>query len=81
MSKLSWRELEELHDEMLDDCCELITIGTLTYLPSDVLKSTDPIAYRCSLNECIDCLVSDGQLFELHDEYYYSEPTTDSNIM
>ena len=39
-------ELEEAFDEMLDECNETIKIGTLTYLPSQVLKNTDPIAYR-----------------------------------
>ena len=33
-------------EEMLDECCDEIHIGTLTYLPSHVLKNVDPIAYR-----------------------------------
>lgn len=39
-------ELEEAFDEMLDETNELIKIGTLEYLPSQVLKAVDPIAYR-----------------------------------
>jgi len=39
-------ELEERFDEMLDETNDLIKIGSLTYLPSQVLKNVDPIAYR-----------------------------------
>ena len=33
-------------DEMLDECHETYNIGYMTFYPSDVLKSCDPIAYR-----------------------------------
>jgi hypothetical protein len=39
-------ELEERFDEMLNESNEVIKIGTLEYLPSQVLKAVDPIAYR-----------------------------------
>jgi hypothetical protein len=49
-------EIEEQFDEMLDETNELIKIGTLTYLPSQVLKNVDPIAYRIGLSEFEDYL-------------------------
>jgi hypothetical protein len=52
-------ELEEQFDEMLDETNELIKIGTLTYLPSQVLKNVDPIAYRIGLSEFEDYLEED----------------------
>lgn len=52
-------ELEEAFDEMLDESNELIKIGTLTYLPSQVLKNTDPIAYRISKYEFADFMLTD----------------------
>jgi hypothetical protein len=52
-------ELEEQFDEMLDETNELIKIGTLTYLPSQVLKNVDPIAYRIGLSEFEDYLDED----------------------
>ena len=42
---------EELFNEMLDDCYETVTICNIEFFPSDVLKSCDPIAYRCGLND------------------------------
>lgn len=38
-------------DEMLDDCHETYNLGGMTFYPSDILKSCDPIAYRCSKSE------------------------------
>jgi hypothetical protein len=52
-------EIEERFDEMLDETNELIKIGTLTYLPSQVLKNVDPIAYRIGLSEFEDYLEED----------------------
>jgi hypothetical protein len=52
-------EIEEQYNEMLDETNELIKIGNLTYLPSQVLKNTDPIAYRIGLSEFEDYLEED----------------------
>jgi hypothetical protein len=52
-------EIEDQFDEMLDESNELIKIGTLTYLPSQVLKNVDPIAYRIGLSEFEDYLEED----------------------
>ena len=45
---------EDQFDESLDDSIPEIEIGCLTYSPSYVLKSVDPIAYRCELNNFAD---------------------------
>lgn len=37
--------IQELRD-MLDECCEPVKIGTLEYLPSRVLETVDPVAFR-----------------------------------
>lgn len=42
---------EDDFDEMLDDCHETYNLGSMTFYPSDVLKSCDPIAYRISKSE------------------------------
>ena len=52
-------EIEEQFDEMLNETNELIKIGKLTYLPSQVLKNTDPIAYRIALSEFEDYMEED----------------------
>lgn len=63
MKTYNTHELEEMFDDMLDECHETVTICSLKYAPSDVLKSTDPIAYRCMLADYLDGLVADGELF------------------
>jgi len=47
-------EAHDRYDEMLDECCELVRIGSLTYDPSHVLKNVDPIAYRCGFVDWLD---------------------------
>lgn len=42
------------YDEMLDECCDEVRIGSLTYSPSWVLKMVDPIAYRCGFHDWLD---------------------------
>ena len=45
-------------DESLDESIPMIEIGSLEYSPSNVLKSIDPIAYRCALNDFVDAAYS-----------------------
>jgi hypothetical protein len=52
-----WERRQELIDqfeEMLNESNEEIHIGTLTYQASEVLKKTDPIAYREAYLEWLD---------------------------
>lgn len=53
-------EVEEMFDEALDEG-ELIRIGNLTYLPSQVLKNTDPIAYNEGVWDFADWLASENE--------------------
>jgi len=56
--------LEEWFDEALDESNKDITIGMLTYSPSQVLKAVDPVAYRIGLSEHADYLAEDGRTVE-----------------
>ena len=47
---------EEMYDEMLDECNDMVRIGTLEYTPSYVLKEVDPIAYREGFLEYVNYL-------------------------
>jgi len=51
--------VEEMFDEMLDDCHEPIKIGYGTFYASQILKECDPIAYRIGLSEFEDTLEED----------------------
>ena len=57
-------KLEEWFDDVLDDCNKDITIGMLSYSPSQVLKAVDPVAYRIALSEHADYLAEDGYIVE-----------------
>ena len=39
-------ERNEQFDEMLNDCFEPYTFGSMTFYPADILFHCDPIAYR-----------------------------------
>ena len=38
---------DDEYDEFLDDIEGSITVSGMEFLPSDILKSCDPVAYRC----------------------------------
>ncbi len=63
--ELSEYELEERHDQMLDEVCEEVRIGSLTYSPSRVLKKVDPIAYSMSVGEYLGYLTENGHVEEV----------------
>jgi hypothetical protein len=54
-------ELEERWDEMLDEGQEPIKIGNMTYMPSQVLKAVDPIAYRIGKYEFADLYLEENE--------------------
>jgi len=49
------KQIEEMYCEALDEQ-GLISIGTLQYTPSEVLRNCDPIAYRVGLSDFEDFL-------------------------
>lgn len=55
---LTWERLEQDYDETLD-MFGAVQIGALSYMPSDILKSTDPIAYRVGLSDYADYMSED----------------------
>jgi len=51
--------LKELYDDMLDECCPMIKIGSLEVLPSVGLYRIDPIAYRVGMSDYENSLRED----------------------
>lgn len=47
------RDALERYDDALNEMGD-VTIGSLKYRPSVVLKQVDPIAYRCGFNDWAD---------------------------
>lgn len=62
--KLSNWQVEEMHDDLLDELYPMVTVGIYQWSPSRVLKTMDPVAYQVSVIEYIDQLIDDGQLRE-----------------
>ncbi len=61
---------EDLFEEVLDECYEEVKVGCCTFSPSQVMKELDPTAFRIGVQENLDGLAEDGQLYELNGEYY-----------
>lgn len=58
-------EIEQRHDDLLDEIYAPVTIGIYVWAPSRVLKGMDPVAYRVSIIEYVDQLIEEGQISEL----------------
>lgn len=63
---LTDNDLQEMHDDLIDEIYPPVTIGIYEWAPSRVLKEMDPVAYRISVIEYVDQLIEDGQLEELN---------------
>jgi hypothetical protein len=50
----------EYYDEMLDEM-GAVSVGTLEFMPSDILKNCDPIAYRVGLADFEDYLLENAE--------------------
>lgn len=68
--QLSTLELKERFDEFLDDVYGTVEVAGLSYCTSNLLKSTDPIAYRCGFNDWLDVEISEGNIKEVEGLYY-----------
>jgi hypothetical protein len=53
--------IEEAVDELLDCDGQVITVAGITFLPSEILKKMDPIAYGIAIDEFIDSQIEDLQ--------------------
>ena len=72
-----YERTEQEYDDFIDEVDEMVHVGGLTFYPSDVLKSCDPIGYRCAkseyesnydLEECEEWRQLDEKLLELRYE-------------
>lgn len=60
-------DMTERFDSMFDEVHEMIRFGELFYVPSRVLYSVDPTAYRCAFLDWVDSEVQDGNYREYVD--------------
>ena len=67
------RVLLERYDEMLDECFGVVSVAGISYDTSNLLKSTDPITYRCGFNDWLDAEITDGRYEEIDGKIYEKE--------
>jgi hypothetical protein len=56
---ISENDLVNLFDEYLDETQEKVNVIGLEYLPSTILKTVDPIAYRVNISDFYDSIRDD----------------------
>jgi hypothetical protein len=54
--KYTQEELEEMFDEMLDECYPVFKIGSSEFYASQILANCDPLCYEISVKEYADSL-------------------------
>ena len=54
--KYTQEQIEEMHDEMLDEVYPPMEIGTVKFYASNILANCDPIMYSISVGEYADFL-------------------------
>jgi hypothetical protein len=54
--KYTQEELEQMHDEMLDEVYQPYKIGYADFYASQILANCDPIMYQISVDEFADFL-------------------------
>lgn len=64
---MSWEEVEDGFRDALD-CEGVVKIGSLEYLPSQVLEAVDPIAFRIGVSEYADFLAEDYAVEGVNEE-------------
>lgn len=62
--------VDNAYDDLLDEDSEEYKIGYLTFLPSEVLKKCDPIAYRCGQSDYESSILEEAEN-ELENRGYY----------
>ena len=73
MTQLSYRDLESMFDDCIDETNDFVRICGLEYSPSHVLRAVDPTAYRCGFCDWLDSEVAAGNVFEHKDGTYHDE--------
>jgi hypothetical protein len=57
-------EVKKMFDEMLDESYPVVTMGQLTFYPSQILRECDPIAYNESLLDFEDAIIKNEEINE-----------------
>ena len=45
----TYEEIEDLYEELLDECHDVIECGGSTFRAGEVLRALDPVTFRCGV--------------------------------
>lgn len=54
--------MEDFYDDLLNECYGDIVLGNLTFSPAEIIKTLDPIAYRCGLADFEDVMIENMEM-------------------
>lgn len=63
-----YHELEDIFENHLNECYEPYKIGECIYHAGDILRSADPIAFRCEISDWVSACFKELSFSELTDE-------------
>lgn len=61
---------EDMFEQMLDECYEPVKVGCCEWDAGHVMKELDPTAFRIGVQENLDSLTEDLNLYELNGDHY-----------
>lgn len=54
--------MEDFYDDLLNECYGEIKLGDLVFSPAEIIKTLDPIAYRCGLADFEDVMIENMEM-------------------
>ncbi len=66
LTYLTWSELEDMFEELVNESQETVRIGEYEYDPGRVLRRIDPVAFHQDALAYANALMDDGYIIEGH---------------
>jgi hypothetical protein len=54
--------MEDFYDDLLNECYGEIKLGDLVFSPAEIIKTLDPIAYRCGVADFESYMLENAEL-------------------
>lgn len=54
--------MEDFYDDLLNECYGEIKLGDLTFSPAEIIKTLDPIVYRCGLADFESYILENAEM-------------------
>lgn len=74
--KIHKHQLEQMHEQMLNDIFETVTICGYEWNAGTALRRLDSIAFSIGCDAWVDDMISDGEYYQHSDGSIHDEPET-----